>query len=64
MIQLAVGLLRDNRRDRCLAYAGRAVKDEVGNAAALDDAAQKSVFPEKMLLSHNIIQRFRTDFIG
>ena len=30
----------------------------------LDDAAQKSVFPEKMLLSHNIIQRFRTDFIG
>ena len=26
MIQLAVSLLRDNRRDRCLAYAGRAVK--------------------------------------
>ncbi len=48
MIQLAVGLLRDNRRDRCLALrrTGRK-KDEVGNAAALDDAAQKSVFPRR-----------------
>ena len=46
MVQLAVGLLRDDGRDRGLAHAGRPVKYQVRDAAAFNDAAQKAVFAQ------------------
>ena len=63
MIQLAVGLLCDDGRDRGLAHAGRAVKNQVRDIAALDHAAQQAVFAQQVLLADHIVERFRADLV-
>ena len=63
VVQLAVGLLCDDGRDRGLAHAGRAVKNQVRDVAALDHAAQQAVFAQQVLLADHVIQRFRADLV-
>ena len=54
LAQLALRFFRDQVRDRRLARAGRPVEDEIRHAAGFDDAAQKAVFAQNMLLPADV----------
>ena len=59
--QLFLRLLRDNRRERCLSHARRAVKNQIRDGAGLDDPTQRLAGCEQMALADNLIERLRTN---
>ena len=59
-----VGAFGDDVGHRGFSRAGGAVKDQIGDAAAVNDAAQKAVLPQDMGLPHDLVQGLGADFVG
>ena len=59
LVQVHAAVLGDDARHGGLAHAGRPVKDHIGDAAAVDGAAEHLVLPQKMLLAAYLVQRAR-----
>ena len=59
-----VGAPGDDVGHRGFAGTGGAIKDQVGDVSALDDAAQQAVFPQNMALPHHLVQALGADLVG
>ena len=60
LVQLHIGRTGDKPCKRCLADARGTVEYHIGYALAFDYPAKRHIFPDKMLLSDNVIERFRS----
>ena len=63
LAELTLRLRGDQIGDRCFPGAGRAIKDHVRHIAGKNDPAQKAVFSKYMLLSADLVQRGRPEYV-
>ena len=59
-----VGAPGDDVGHRGFAGTGGAIKDQVGDVSALDDAAQQAVLPQNVALPHHLVQALGADLVG
>ena len=59
-----LGAPGDEVGHRGIAGTGGAIKDQVGDVSALDDAAQQAVLLQNMALPHHLVQALGADLVG
>src|SRR5262249_34638935 len=64
LLEMQIGRLRQQPRNRGLAGAGRAPKDQRAQGSRLEQARKRAIRPEPMILAHHVTELRRPQFIG
>src|SRR5215831_14882881 len=64
LLEMQIGRLRQQPRNRGLAGAGRAPKDQRAQGSRLEQARKRAIRPEQMILAHHVTELRRPQLIG